>query len=86
MRDSILIMEQENMSASKDYLSECKKAMEWLGRRKDTFFMGQTCQYKGSPMYGSIESIPMEKRLEYLKNNPDEAADAFGHCDTYENE
>lgn len=24
------------------------------------------------------------KRLEYLEENPSDAAEAFGHCDTYE--
>lgn len=47
-----------------EYLTETKKAMEWLGKQKDTIFIGQTVEYPGSPMYRSLENVPKSKRLE----------------------
>jgi len=46
------------------YLDECKRAMTWLGKQKNTFFMGQTVKYPGSPMFGSLEKVPEKKKLE----------------------
>jgi hypothetical protein len=41
--------------------------------------------------YDNWEDVPtedliagLEKRLQYLKDNPGEAAECFGHCDTYD--
>lgn len=53
-----MIKEQMN------YLDETKKAMEWLNKQKNTIFLGQTVRYEGSPMYRSLENVPMEKRIE----------------------
>jgi len=47
-----------------EYLTELKKAMNWLGKKKCTFFLGQTCEYNGSPMFASLEDVPRDKRLE----------------------
>ena len=47
---------------SKKYLNELRKAMKWLGKR-DTVFLGQTCEYNGSPMYASLEDVDMSKRI-----------------------
>jgi pyruvate/2-oxoglutarate/acetoin dehydrogenase E1 component len=47
-----------------EYLKETKKAMEWLGRKKETIFLGQTVVYKGSPMFNSCENIPASKKIE----------------------
>ena len=47
-----------------EYLSETKKAMEWLGKKKDVVFLGQTVLYEGSPMYRSLVDVPKEKKLE----------------------
>ncbi len=47
-----------------EYLNETKKAMTWLGKQKDTFFLGQTVEYPGSAMYRSLEDVDIKKRLE----------------------
>jgi pyruvate/2-oxoglutarate/acetoin dehydrogenase E1 component len=47
-----------------EYLTECKKAMEWLGRKKETIFLGQTVVYDGSPMYRSLANVPRKKKIE----------------------
>ena len=41
----------------KKYLEETKKAMTWLGKQKDTIFIGQTVEYPGSPMFKSLENV-----------------------------
>ena len=47
-----------------NYINETKQAMEWLGKKKDTIFLGQTVEYPGSPMFKSLENVPKEKKLE----------------------
>ena len=47
-----------------EYAKEMKKAMFNLGEDKNTIFLGQTVGYKGSPIYGSLENVPMDKRIE----------------------
>ena len=44
----------------KKYLNELRKAMKWLGKR-DTVFLGQTCEYNGSSMYASLEDVDISK-------------------------
>lgn len=39
-------------------------AMGWLGEQPDTIFIGQTVAVPGSYMYGSLEKVPTEKRVE----------------------
>jgi len=46
------------------YLDNTKKAMEWLAKKNKTFFLGQTVEYPGSPMYNSLKDIPINKKLE----------------------
>jgi pyruvate/2-oxoglutarate/acetoin dehydrogenase E1 component len=46
------------------YLDETKKAMTWLGKQKETIFLGQTVKYEGSPMYKSLSEVPEEKKIE----------------------
>jgi pyruvate/2-oxoglutarate/acetoin dehydrogenase E1 component len=48
-----------------DYMGEIKKAMEWLGEKKDTIFIGQTVEYDGSPMYNSLLEIDKRKKIEF---------------------
>jgi hypothetical protein len=37
--------------------------MEWLGKQKDTIFLGQTVKYKGSPMFKTLEKVK-DKKIE----------------------
>jgi len=47
------------------YRSEIKKAMELLSENSRVVFLGQTVGYPGSRFtYGTLESIPREKRIE----------------------
>ena len=46
------------------YKEEIKKAMTMLGENPKTIFIGQTVEYTGSNIYGSLEGVPKEKRIE----------------------
>lgn len=47
-----------------EYLEETKKAMTWLSEQPKTFFLGQTVEYEGSPMYRSLVNVLDKKKLE----------------------
>jgi pyruvate/2-oxoglutarate/acetoin dehydrogenase E1 component len=46
------------------YFDELKRAMEWLGQQPKTFFIGQAVGYPGTAMYGTLQNVSMEQRLE----------------------
>ncbi len=47
-----------------NYQEEVTKAMTLLAQDERTVFIGQQVAYPGSIMYGSLEGVPMEKRIE----------------------
>jgi pyruvate/2-oxoglutarate/acetoin dehydrogenase E1 component len=49
---------------NKKYQENLTKAMSMLGKEKKTIFIGQTIVYGGSPMFGTCESVPKEKKIE----------------------
>jgi pyruvate/2-oxoglutarate/acetoin dehydrogenase E1 component len=46
------------------YFDELKRAMEWLGAKQDTFFLGQAVKAEGTAMYNTLKDIDPDKRLE----------------------
>jgi pyruvate/2-oxoglutarate/acetoin dehydrogenase E1 component len=46
------------------YFDALTKAMEWLGSRKDTIFIGQAVSYPGTAMYNTLSKVPEDKRME----------------------
>lgn len=46
------------------YFDELKRAMEWLGEKEDTFFLGQAVVADGTAMTNTLRQIPDEKKLE----------------------
>jgi pyruvate/2-oxoglutarate/acetoin dehydrogenase E1 component len=46
------------------YFDELKRSMEWLGRKKNTFFMGQAVIADGTAMSNTLKQVAVEKRLE----------------------
>ena len=46
------------------YIQEITKAMNWMGKKKDTIFLGQTVCYDGSPMFKTLKDIPKKKKIE----------------------
>ncbi len=47
------------------YYDELCKAMEMLAREPDVIFIGQAVKSPGTAMYGTLDKVPMEKRLEF---------------------
>jgi pyruvate/2-oxoglutarate/acetoin dehydrogenase E1 component len=47
-----------------NYKEEAEKAMKMLGEHPKTIFLGQTVEYKGSAMFGSLKFVPPEKKME----------------------
>ena len=47
-----------------EYREEVKKAMTLLGEDPRTIFLGQTVGYSGSNIFGSLENVSKEKRIE----------------------
>jgi pyruvate/2-oxoglutarate/acetoin dehydrogenase E1 component len=46
------------------YFDELKRAMDWLGEKDDTIFMGQAVTYAGTAMTNTLKDIPANKKLE----------------------
>jgi pyruvate/2-oxoglutarate/acetoin dehydrogenase E1 component len=46
------------------YFDELKKSMEWLGKKSDTFFIGQAVEVPGTAMFNTVKDIDNDKRLE----------------------
>jgi len=40
------------------------KAMEMLAEHKDTVFIGQSVRWKGTGLFWTLKTVPMEKRIE----------------------
>lgn len=38
--------------------------MTWLGKKKDTIFLGQSVAYPGNALYRTLTDVPMSKRIE----------------------
>ena len=50
------------------YFDEIKRAMEWLGEKPDTFFLGQAVGYDGTAMTNTIREVPESKKFEMPVN------------------
>ena len=46
------------------YFDELKRAMDFLGKQPDTFFLGQAVEYKGTAMTNTLKDVPRDKLLE----------------------
>ena len=47
------------------YKNEMTKAMTFLGKQKNTIFIGQTVKYTGSLMYDTFKYVPDNKKIEF---------------------
>lgn len=52
----------------KKYFSELKRAMEWLGEKPDTLFLGQAVEYDGTAITNTISNVQPSKKLEMPVN------------------
>lgn len=46
------------------YKDELIKAMGWLGKKHDTVFTGQAVRCSGHAISGTLDKVPMEKKIE----------------------
>ena len=46
------------------YFDELERSMDYLGQQKDTMFLGQAVEYKGTAMTNTLVNVPKEKLLE----------------------
>jgi len=47
-----------------EYSSELARAMAWLAEKPDTLFLGQSVDYPGTAIYGTLDRVPTGKRIE----------------------
>ena len=48
----------------KSYKNELIKTMNWLAKKHDTIFLGQSVNYSGNAIYNTLEQIPSDKKIE----------------------
>ena len=46
------------------YFDELEKAMNYLGQKEDTVFIGQAVEYAGTSMTNTLKNVPKEKLIE----------------------
>ena len=46
------------------YKDELIKSMEWLGKKKDTVFIGQAMAFSGHAISGTVTKVPDDKKIE----------------------
>jgi pyruvate/2-oxoglutarate/acetoin dehydrogenase E1 component len=46
------------------YFDELQRAMEWLGSKENTFFLGQAVEYAGTAITNTLKPVPKHKLLE----------------------
>ena len=58
----------EEYNFNMKYFDELKRAMEWLGEKPDTLFLGQAVEYDGTAMTRTIADVDKSKKLEMPVN------------------
>ncbi len=46
------------------YKKELIKSMSFLGKKKDTIFIGQSVLYSGNAIYNTLKTVPIKKKIE----------------------
>ena len=46
------------------YKNEIIRSMEWLGKKEDTIFLGQSVNYSGNAMYNTTKTVSDDKKIE----------------------
>ena len=46
------------------YKDELIRAMEWLARKENTIFIGQSVKYSGNAIFNTLKSVPNDKKIE----------------------
>ena len=59
----MLVLERE-FSSKMNYFDELKRSMEYLGKKRDTLFIGQAVEVPGTAMSNTLKNINKKKLLE----------------------
>jgi len=62
------------------YFDELKRAMEWLGTKPDTLFMGQAVQYAGTGMTSTLADVNPKKLIELPVAEDFQLGISIGHA------
>ena len=46
------------------YKQELVKSMSFLGKKKDTIFLGQSVAYSGNAIFNTLINVPLKKKIE----------------------
>ena len=46
------------------YKDELVRSMDWLAKKKDTIFLGQSVKYSGNAIFNTLKTVPKNKKLE----------------------
>ena len=46
------------------YLDALIHSMEWLGKKNNTIFLGQSVKYSGNAIFNTLKTVPDEKKIE----------------------
>ena len=58
-----MLAQEKESNFNMKYFDELKKAMEWLGKKDDTFFLGQAVEYAGTAMTKLLE-MPVNEDMQ----------------------
>ena len=47
------------------YKQELVKSMSFLGKKKDTIFLGQSVAYSGNAIFNTLINVPLKKKIEF---------------------
>lgn len=47
-----------------NYKQEIQRSMDYLSKKNNTIFLGQSVLYPGNSMFGTLENIPKKKKIE----------------------
>ena len=62
------------------YFEELKRAMEWLGEKPDTLFMGQAVEYAGTAMTNTLVNVDGTKLIEMPVAEEFQMGMSIGHA------
>jgi pyruvate/2-oxoglutarate/acetoin dehydrogenase E1 component len=63
---TLVVVKEYNFNMK--YFDELKRAMDWLGEKPDTLFLGQAVEYAGTAMTNTLKDVNKDKLLEMPVN------------------
>lgn len=60
------------------YKDELEQVMCWLGKQKNSYFIGQAVEYAGTGMTDTLKSVPLEKKKEFFVSEDTQLGTSIG--------